>query len=86
MGLVLEDDGFEKEMSDNFSTYCKPLIPCMQELRRAVFPGGKRHVREDRGLCVRIADVLKKAKENLSDKLITFRREAFVGLNTTSTA
>ena len=39
VGKVSEEDGFDKEMMDNFSEYCKPLIPYMQELRKVVFPG-----------------------------------------------
>ncbi len=41
-GLVSEEDGFDKEMSENFSEHCKPLIPCAQALRKVVFPEGKR--------------------------------------------
>jgi len=28
-GKVSEEDGFDKEMADNFSEYCRPLVPCM---------------------------------------------------------
>jgi len=59
-----EEDGFDKEMSDNFSEYCKPLIACMQELRMVVFPGGKRWLSEDRELYSRMTDVLEKARED----------------------
>lgn len=65
IGMVSEEDGFDKEMSDNFSKYCKPLIPCMQELRKVVFPGGKRWLSEDRELYLRMTDVLEKAREDL---------------------
>lgn len=71
MGLVLEDDGFHKEMNVNFSEYCKPLIPCMQELRKEAFPGGKRRLSEDRELYSRVADILEGARENFADKLAT---------------
>jgi len=71
MGLVLEDDGFHKEMNVNFSGHCKPLIPCMQELRKEVFPGGKRRLSEDRELYSRVADILERARENFADKLAT---------------
>ncbi|KAL8699985.1 MAG: hypothetical protein Q9201_005694 [Fulgogasparrea decipioides] len=65
IGKVSEEDGFDKEMRDNFSEYCKPLIPCMQELRKVVFPGGKRWLSEDRELYSRTTDVLEKAREHL---------------------
>ena len=68
IGLVLEDD-FVKKMSDNFSEYCKLLIPCMQELWKEVFPGGKRRLSEDRGLYSRMADVLERAREACADRL-----------------
>ncbi|MCJ1473154.1 hypothetical protein MMC13_001805 [Lambiella insularis] len=64
IGKVSEEDGFDEEMSDNFSKYCKPLIPCMQELRKVVFPGGKRWLSEDRELYSRIVAVLQKARES----------------------
>jgi len=70
IGLVLEDD-FHKEMNVNFSEYCKPLIPCMQELWKEVFPGGKRWLSEDRELYSRVADVLERARENFADNLAT---------------
>lgn len=67
-GKVLKEDRFDAEVNENFTSYCKPLIPCIQELRRVVFPNGKswgRGEREDRGLYSRIKSVLEKARENL---------------------
>jgi hypothetical protein len=65
VGLVSEEDVFDKEMSENFSEYCKPLIPCMQELQKVVFPGEKRRLSEDRELYSRMTDVLEKAGKDL---------------------
>ena len=69
-GLVLED-GFLSEMSDNFSVYCKPMIPCMQELWKEVFPGGHRWLREDRELYSRMVAVLMRARDGFADKWAT---------------
>ncbi|KAF2817567.1 uncharacterized protein BDZ99DRAFT_373500 [Mytilinidion resinicola] len=64
-GTVDEQDKFDKKVDDNFTAYCKPLIPCIKELREVVFPGGKRWRGEDQGLYVRMKAILEKARENL---------------------
>ena len=66
-GLVLED-WFLSEMSDNFSEYCKPMIPCMEKLWKEVFPGGHRWLREDRELYSQMVAVLVRAREGFADK------------------
>ncbi len=45
----------------NFTTYCKPLISCLKELHKVVFPGGVARLEEDRGLYTQMKSVLKKA-------------------------
>jgi hypothetical protein len=57
-----EQDKFEKRVKENSSTYCEPLILCMQELCKVVFPSGKRWLEEDRKLYSRMKAVLEKAK------------------------
>ena len=64
-GMVSEEDKFQEEMNENFSPYCKPLIPCMQELRKVVFPDGKRWLTEDTKLYSQMKAVLSKAREDL---------------------
>lgn len=61
IGIVSEEDGLDK----GFSEYCKPLIPCIKELRKVVFPGGKRWPSEDRQLYSRMTDILEKTREDL---------------------
>ncbi|KAF2174352.1 hypothetical protein K469DRAFT_614801, partial [Zopfia rhizophila CBS 207.26] len=61
-GLVIEEDKFTNE---NFSAYCKPLIPCLQELRKVVFPEGKRWLREHRQLYTQMKSVLDQARKDL---------------------
>jgi hypothetical protein len=36
--LKFEEDKFDKEVKKSFTAYCKPLIPCIQELRKVIFP------------------------------------------------
>lgn len=72
-GLVLEDD-FIKIMSDSFSEYCKPMIPCMQKLWEEVFPGGRRWQREDRELYSRMVAVLVSAREGFANRLASLSR------------
>jgi hypothetical protein len=55
---VDEEDKFTEEVEKEFTVRCKPLITCIQELREAVFPGGKRWLREDRQLYLCIMSIL----------------------------
>lgn len=70
IGLVLEHD-FIQKMSDNFSEYCKSMIPCMQILWKEVFPGGRRRLSEDRELYSRMVDVLVRAREGFAYRFAT---------------
>ena len=65
IGMVSEEDKFQEEMNENLSPYCKPLIPCVQELRKVVFPDGKRWLTEDTKLYSQMKAVLEKAREDL---------------------
>ena len=60
-----EEDKFTEEVEKEFTAQCKPLIPCIQELREVVFPGGKRWLREDRQLCSRMRSGLQRVVEEL---------------------
>ncbi|KAF2676778.1 hypothetical protein K458DRAFT_468226 [Lentithecium fluviatile CBS 122367] len=62
---VDEEDKFAKEVVENLTTYCTPLIPCTKELRKVVFPEGKRWLKEGRGLYSRINSVLQQASNRL---------------------
>ena len=64
-GTVDEDDKFNDEVDRHFTAYCRPLIPCIQALRKVVFPGGKRRTSEDRIVYFEMKSELVKAKENL---------------------
>jgi Fungal protein kinase len=64
-GSVDEEDKFTKEVDENVTTYCAPLIPCIKELRKVVFPEGKRWLREDRQLYSRMKSILQQASDKL---------------------
>lgn len=64
-GLVVEEDLFDKQVKDNVTVYCTPLLPCLEELRRVVFPGGKRCLREDPQLYARMKSVFQQAEKDL---------------------
>ncbi|KAH7111103.1 hypothetical protein B0J11DRAFT_598982 [Dendryphion nanum] len=64
-GSVLEEDKFSKEVDDSCTAYCSPLVSCLKELRKIVFPDGKRWMSNDRRLYARMRSVLLEAKETL---------------------
>ncbi|KAF2468324.1 uncharacterized protein BDR25DRAFT_335443 [Lindgomyces ingoldianus] len=64
-GSVDEEDKFTKEVEENVTTYCTPLIPCVQELRKVVFPEGKRWLKEDRQLYSRMKSILQQTSDVL---------------------
>lgn len=64
-GKVDEEEKFTEEVEKEITAQCKPLIPSIQELWEAVFPGGKRWLREDRQLYSRMKSVLQRAIETL---------------------
>ncbi|KAF2105229.1 hypothetical protein BDV96DRAFT_592870 [Lophiotrema nucula] len=65
MGIVVEEDRFTAEVEREFTAQCKPLIPCILELREELFPGGRRPRGEDRQLYSRMKSVLERAIETL---------------------
>jgi hypothetical protein len=64
-GSVDEEDKFTKEVEENVTTYCAPLIPCVQEPRKVVFPEGKRWLKQDRRLYSRMKSILQRAIDSL---------------------
>jgi serine/threonine protein kinase len=64
-GKMDEEDKFTEEVEKEFTGQCKSLIPCIQELRKVVFPEGKRWLRKDRELYSRMKSVLQQAKKDL---------------------
>ena len=63
-GSIDEDNIFEGNVA-SFTSYCKPLIPCVKELRKYIFPNGKRWLGESNELYSQTKAVLNKAREDL---------------------
>ncbi|KAI9802645.1 MAG: hypothetical protein M1825_002667 [Sarcosagium campestre] len=61
LAMTIKDRRFNEQVDNNFSPYCKPLIPCIKELRKVIFPGGEQLSREDQSLYSQIIAVLEKA-------------------------
>ncbi|KAF7863216.1 hypothetical protein EAF04_007298 [Stromatinia cepivora] len=64
-GTVLGQSEFIEEVDSNFTSYCKPLIPCIKQLHEVVFPDGKRWSTENRRLYSQMKLILEKAREAL---------------------
>ncbi len=66
-GKILNlEESSDQKMYEWFTVFCRKLIPYMQELRRALFPGGKRWFSEDRCLYGRVKTILQKARESIT--------------------
>ncbi len=64
-GTVANEEDLSDIINTSFTIYCQPLIPCVKELRKIVFPGGQQWGTEDHGLYLRMKGVLMKARDNL---------------------
>ncbi|KAK3947615.1 hypothetical protein QBC32DRAFT_80510 [Pseudoneurospora amorphoporcata] len=60
-GQVVHEGDFIKCAEEYFTPYYQPLIPCVNRLRKAVFPNGGRWEKEDEGLYSRMRRILKEA-------------------------
>lgn len=65
-GKVDEEDKFNEELEKNVVAYYRPLIPCIQELRKVVFPEGRRRTSEDPTLFSQMKAVLGNVRRKLS--------------------
>ena len=63
--LVDDESYFNWEVYISCTPYCEHLIPCLRELRKIVFPEGRRWATEDAGLYLRMAEVLEKARDDI---------------------
>ena len=63
-GLLVEEVSFDRAIAE-FTPTCQPLIPCVQELRKCIFPDGKRWLCENKELYSQIKAVLVKAREGI---------------------
>ena len=62
--LVSEKRRFNKAVAD-FTPHCESLVPCVQELRKYIFPKGRHWYEENRKLYFQISGVLDKAKRDM---------------------
>ncbi|KAF1359118.1 hypothetical protein EJ07DRAFT_120978 [Lizonia empirigonia] len=65
LGTVSDDDIFRKTTLEHFTEYYQPLIPCVNKLRRKVFPGGGRWKDPNPKLYVEMKEILRTARDEL---------------------
>ncbi|KAI9809767.1 MAG: hypothetical protein M1825_000200 [Sarcosagium campestre] len=63
---VVDYGYFQKEVKDNLSPCCKPLLDCILEMREVIFPDGRQRTSEDERVYALMRTVLEKAKEDLT--------------------
>lgn len=63
-GAISDEADFLRSTNEHFTEYYQPLIPCVNTLRKAVFPNGRRWAKEDTGLYDRMKDILRAARED----------------------
>jgi hypothetical protein len=64
-GLVSRERHFLNRITKAFTPYYQPLIPCVNKLRRAVFPMDKPWEKEDKTLYSRMKEILRAARKDL---------------------
>ncbi|KAL2171516.1 hypothetical protein VTG60DRAFT_2684 [Thermothelomyces hinnuleus] len=64
LGTVSDEDIFRITMEESFTEYYAPLIPWVNKLRKAVFPGGRKWKTEDSGLYARMRELLEEASKD----------------------
>lgn len=63
---VISEFHFDRTLEAYCTEYYKPLIPCMRNLWKIIFPGGNKWKKEDLRLYGLIQDVLREAQKNLT--------------------
>jgi hypothetical protein len=63
-GTISDEADFVKTANEHFTEYYHPLIPCVNALRKAVFPNGRRWAKEDAGLYDQMKEILRGARED----------------------
>ena len=64
-GEVGDEKDFLRAVEDNFTTYFRPLIPCVNRLRRKVFPSGGRWREPNLKLYDEMKEILRAARHDL---------------------
>ncbi|KAJ5544154.1 hypothetical protein N7494_005433 [Penicillium frequentans] len=63
-GEVSDEADFVRSANEYFTEYHHPLIRCVNALRKAVFPNGRRWVQEDKGLYDKMKEILRGGQED----------------------
>ena len=66
-GVVDDERDFLKTAEENFTPYYQPLIPCVNRLRRKVFPGGGRWRVPNPKLYLDMKEILRAARDDLKE-------------------
>ena len=63
-GEISDEADFVRSANEYFTVHYRPLIPCVNALRKAVFPYGRRWAKEDTGLYDRMTEILRGAQRD----------------------
>ncbi|CAG7999365.1 unnamed protein product [Penicillium salamii] len=63
-GEISDETDFVRSANEYFTEYYQPLVPCVNALRKVVFPQGRRWVKEDLGLYDMMKEIVRGAREN----------------------
>ena len=66
-GLISDERDFLNTIEAGFTTYYKPLAPCVNRLRKKVFPGGGRWRVPDTELYLEMKTILRGARDDLKE-------------------
>ncbi|KAF2844181.1 hypothetical protein T440DRAFT_523703 [Plenodomus tracheiphilus IPT5] len=67
LGTVSDDAIFRKTTLEHFTDYYQPLIPCINRLRRQIFPGGGRWRVPNPKLYLNMKEILRAARDNMKE-------------------
>ncbi|PZD30685.1 hypothetical protein A1F97_10045 [Pyrenophora tritici-repentis] len=67
LGTVSDDEIFRKTTLEHFTDYYQPLIPCVNKLRKKIFPGGGRWRVPNPKLYLDMKDILRAARNDLKE-------------------
>lgn len=62
-GQILEE--FFNTVDNYFTDHCKPLLPCLKELHKVIFPRGRRWFTGHRELYSEMIKILEKARDKI---------------------
>jgi len=63
--VISDEEDFLNSARVNFTPHYKPLIPCVNRLRRKVFPNGERWKKPELGLYESMTDILRQARKDM---------------------